>query len=299
MISEEGGWKDTAFSKAHSRPNGSGRYQHRELFDTARNESEDLWEFSAYQGEMHPNSRVKGTIAELISVPYQIAAQNLPNQTFRDGYIPHSFEGVESFYDNQGEDDQRMRPDLTPLQFAGMVQPASILPSNPRYDSKQEDPHNIMVLRQKLKTGYALPPKAAVKYMDEATSRTTIDTIKGARSAAGRNKGITLTAMEEYQETMKEAIKPSMASRLSSGMSVNQVIQDLSTVTGAFSADTWGGALKSLGGALFNQINPSSSFAQYANNYKREYGIPDSIWGEVLRFFSSRAGSDEKAQQPK
>ena len=304
MISEEGGWSSTGFSKPNMRANGSARYQNREIYDNSRHESEDLWEYSAYQGEMHSNSRVKGSIAQLVSVPYQVAAQNLPNQTFRDGYIPHSYEGVQSFWDNQGEDNQSMRPDLTPLEFAGMVQPPHILPKDPRYGNdpdQQEggDPHNIMVLRQKMRTSYALPPKPAVKYVDEQSSRTMIDTLKAGPGAAGRNRGITLTATEEYTQTMQEAQRPTQGAMLAKGLSVEGVMSDLSKLSGAFSADTWGETVMGLGGFLYNQVNPGSTFYNLAENLRKTGNIPEGIWRAAMDRFSAMANRKAKQQKKK
>jgi hypothetical protein len=303
MISEEGGWSSTGFSKPNMRANGAGRYQNREIYDTARQESEDLWDYSAYQGEMHSNSRVKGSIAELTSVPYQVAAQNLPNQTFRDGYIPHSYDGVQSFWDNQGEDNQSMRPDLTPLEFAGMVQPPHILPKNPRYGNDPDmkegggDPDNIMVLRQKMRTSYALPPKAAAKFVDEQSSRTMIDTLKQGPGAAGRNRGITLTATEEYQQTMQEAARPTQGQMLARGLTVDKVMADLSKLQGAFSADTWGETIMGLGGFLYNQVKEGSTFYNLAQNLRATGNIPSGIFNEAMARFSNLARKRSKQQK--
>jgi hypothetical protein len=302
MISEETGWQGPGFSKPNMRVNGSGRYDNREIYDTARQESEDLWEYSAYQGEMHSNSKVKGSIAELTAIPYQVASQNLPNQTFRDGYIPHSYEGVQSFWDNQGEDNQSTRPDISPLEYAGMVQPPHILPKDPRYGNDPDmkeggDPHNIMVLRQKMRTSYALPPKAAVKYVDEQTTRTMIATLKAAPSAASRNRGITITATEEYVQTMKEASRTTQGSMLAKGLSVGGVVADLSKLKGAFEADTWGETLAGLGGFMYNQAKPGSTFYNLAQNLKRTGNIPDGMFKEAMARFSRMAEDRAKTSK--
>jgi hypothetical protein len=302
MISEETGWQGPGFSKPNMRVNGSGRYDNREIYDTARQESEDLWEYSAYQGEMHSNSKVKGSIAELTAIPYQVASQNLPNQTFRDGYIPHSYEGVQSFWDNQGEDNQSTRPDISPLEYAGMVQPPHILPKDPRYGNDPDmkeggDPHNIMVLRQKMRTSYALPPKAAVKYVDEQTTRTMIATLKAAPSAASRNRGITITATEEYVQTMKEASRTTQGAMLAKGLSVGGVVADLSKLKGAFEAGTWGETLAGLGGFMYNQAKPGSTFYNLAQNLKRTGNIPDGMFKEAMARFSRMA--EERAKTAK
>jgi hypothetical protein len=302
MISEENGWQTPGFSKPNMRVNGSGRYANREIYDTARQESEDLWEYSAYQGEMHSNSKVKGSIAELTAIPYQVAAQNLPNQTFRDGYIPHSYEGVSSFWDNQGEDNQSVRPDISPLEYAGMVQPPHILPKDPRYGNDPDmkeggDPNNIMVLRQKMRTSYALPPKAAVKYVDEQTTRTMIDTLKAGPSTASRNRGITLTASDEYVEMMKEASRPTQGAMLAKGLSVDKVVSDLARLKGAFEADSWGETFMGLGGFLYNQVNPGSTFYNLAQNLKLTGNIPDGVFREAMERFSRWAEHKSKTKK--
>ena len=278
-ISEESGDKTAAFSKPGHRNALGGRYQRREIYDNSRQESEDLWEYSAYMGENHSNSRVKGSIAQLTAVPYQVASQNLPNQTFRDGYIPHSYEGVTSYFENHEPDTQPMRPDISPLEFAGMVHVGD---NNMNRDQK-DDPDNIMVLRQKMRTGYALPPKPAVKFVDEKSTRSFIDTLKNARLRAGQNRGITLTAQEEYQQTMKEATQATRTGRIMKGVNAAALAKQFA---GVFSSSSFFSSAAKL---TFDALNVNSDLYRLIQNLRANgYSIPNNVLNEAFDILRSR-----------
>ena len=280
MISEESGNTSAVFTKSHMRDDLNGRYQKRDIYDNARQESEDLWEYSSYAGEGHSNARIKGTIAQLTSVPYQTVMQNLPNQTFRSGHIPHSYEGVTSFFESHEPDTQKMRPDISPLEFIGLVQPDGVMPNNARYPVESKDPHNIMVLRQKMKTSYALPPRPAVKYVDERTSRTFIDTLKNAPATASRNKGITLTATAEYKQTIKDAALPTRSQRVMAGVDVKSLVKKFS---GVFNAKSFAEGMWNAGSLGLDTLNPDSDLATLVQNLQREGLTPTSMIEEAFR----------------
>ena len=272
-ISESEGYKNPIFVKPGHRSDLGGRYQNRNIYDNAMQESEDLWEYAAYAAEGHSSAGVKGTIANLTAVPYQVATQNLPNQTFKDGYIPHTYAGVQSYYENPEPDTQPMRPDISPLEFAGMVQHQG--PNDdPRYNAAP-DPHNIMVLRQKMRTSYALPPKPAVKYVDERTSRTSINTLKEASARFGQNRGITLTKVEEKKLTEREAVRPTGAvGKMFQGVNMNDLYTKMA---GVATASSWSSAAVRAGSAGLEALDPTSSLGKLAQNLKDQGYIPEGL----------------------
>ena len=280
---DENSAKAYAYTKSNMRTDLGGRYEKRDLLDTNMADSEDLWQYAAQAGVGHSNARVKGTIAELTAVPYQVSNQNLPSSTFRGGIIPHSYGDMTSVDVTAEPDSQRM--ELNPFEFAGMV------------ESKQadDDPFNIMVLRQKMRTSYALPPKPSVKYVDEKTNRTFLDTVKSARSNAGRNRNMTLDKNEAFYQDRTEAMRRTRAGNIFKNIDADQLASQFVDLA---SSNTWTQAGLKLGKMTMDTLNPDSALGKAAKELQRQGMMPNML-NDVLNSVYERYKAKTAPPKPK
>jgi len=170
--------------------NGMGAYVHPE--------ASDMYDFAA--AKIHPMSKVKGSIAEMVVNSRVSAAISVPNSTFKNGgSFPHTMI-AQNFNECMEQEAMNIPTNLSSLEYNALMNMKEKLPANSKFPQKPNSETtglgDVMRMRVKYKTSYAGKYKPT-PYSDPRRTSAYIQIVKSSRSNASANKGILSGATDD------------------------------------------------------------------------------------------------------
>jgi len=178
--------------------------RHRQLMDGAHQESVELWQHSSTV--IHPNSNIKDSIAQLVTLGQKQNLESLPYNTFRDKRIPFKYQTMS--IDQYAEpDSQPLVPNFSPLEFASLMNVSHLLPPDYLHDKQAStfSTGSDDIMRagkdRKWKTSYSKKSGRSVPYQRTDRTSTTLGAFTAAQASKMENSNITTSSANSLTST--------------------------------------------------------------------------------------------------